>query len=84
MSIMDSGEVVLESIRNKGNKRRVVDVFRVSGDGLHIITYSPNSRHALIAADHPPPIPRDRAAYHEYHFDELPAEYWKKYQYAHK
>lgn len=84
MSIMDNGEVVLESIRNKGSKRRIVDVFRVSADGLHIITYAPNSRHGSPACDHPPPIPRDRNAYQEYHFNQLPVDYWKKYQYAHK
>ncbi|CAF4514710.1 unnamed protein product [Rotaria socialis] len=76
--------IILESIRTKGTKRRIVDVFRVSHDGIHIITYSPNSRHGSPACDHPPPIPRDKNAYHEYHFDRLPSEYWKKYQYAHK
>jgi hypothetical protein len=84
MSIMENGEVVLETIRTKSTKRRIVDVFRVSSDGLHIITYTPNSRHGSPASDHPPPIPRDRNAYQEYHFDRLPSEYWKKYQYAHK
>ncbi|CAF3066330.1 unnamed protein product [Rotaria sp. Silwood2] len=84
MSIMDNGEVVLETVRTKSTKRRIVDVFRVSRDGLHIITYTPNSRHGSPASDHPPPIPRDKNAYQEYHFDRLPSEYWKKYQYAHK
>ncbi|CAF3668461.1 unnamed protein product [Adineta steineri] len=84
MSIMDNGEVVLESIRPKLPKRRVFDVFRVSADGLHIITYSPNSRHGTQAGDQPPPIPREKSSYQEYHFDRLPSEYWKKYQYAHK
>lgn len=84
MSIMENGEVVLETIRTKSTKRRIVDVFRVSGDGLHIITYTPNSRHGSPAADRPPPIPRDKNAFHEYDFDRLPPEYWKKYQSAHK
>ncbi|CAF3813055.1 unnamed protein product [Rotaria sordida] len=84
MNIMDNGEVVLESIRTKSTKRRIVDVFRVSPDGLHIITYIPNSRHGSPAKDHPPPIPRDKNAYQQYHFDRLPSEYWKKYQYAYK
>ncbi|CAF4905349.1 unnamed protein product, partial [Rotaria sp. Silwood1] len=84
MSILDNGEVVLETIRTKSTKRRIVDVFRVSHDGLHIITYTPNSRHGSPASDHPPPIPRDKNAYQQYHFDRLPSEYWKKYQYAHK
>jgi hypothetical protein len=84
MSIMDNGEVVLETMRTKGTKRRIVDVFRVSCDGLRIITYTPNSRHGSPIGDHPPPIPRDKNAYQEYEFDQLPSEYWKKYQYAHK
>jgi len=84
MSIMESGEVVLETMRTKGTKRRIVDVFRVSHDGLRIITYTPNSRHGSPIGDHPPPIPRDKNAYQEYEFDQLPSEYWKKYQYAHK
>ncbi|UJR26570.1 hypothetical protein I4U23_007891 [Adineta vaga] len=84
MNIMENGEVVLETIRTKTTKRRIVDVFRVSGDGLHIITYTPNSRHGSPGSDHPPPIPRDKNAYQEYHFNRLPSEYWKKYQYAHK
>ncbi|CAF4792263.1 unnamed protein product, partial [Rotaria sp. Silwood2] len=84
MSIMENGEVVLETMRTKGTKRRIVDVFRVSSDGLRIITYTPNSRHGSPIGDHPPPIPRDKNAYQEYEFDKLPSEYWKKYQYAHK
>jgi serine/threonine protein kinase len=84
MSMMENGEVVLETIRTKSTKRRIVDVFRVSSDGLHIITYTPNSRHGSPASNHPPPIPHDKNAYQEYHFDRLPSEYWKKYQYAHK
>ena len=84
MSIMDNGEVVLESIRTKGTKRRIVDVFRVSNDGQHIIIYAPNSRHGSPAGDHPPPVPRDKSIVQEYRFDQLPPEYWKKYQYAHK
>ncbi|CAF0837834.1 unnamed protein product [Adineta ricciae] len=84
MSIMENGEVVLETMRTKGTKRRIVDVFRVSGDGLRIITYTPNSRHGSPIGDHPPPIPRDKNAYQEYEFSQLPSEYWKKYLYAHK
>ncbi|CAF1645596.1 unnamed protein product, partial [Adineta ricciae] len=84
MNIMENGEVVLETMRTKSTKRRIVDVFRVSSDGLHIITYMPNSRHSSPVGEHPPPIPRDKNAYQEYHFDRLPPEYWKKYQYAHK
>jgi len=86
MGIMENGEVILESIRTKTTERRIVDVFRVSPDGLHIITYSPNCRPGPLPLDKnpPPPIPRDKNAYHEYHFDRLPIEYWKKYQYAHK
>ncbi|CAF0742300.1 unnamed protein product [Adineta steineri] len=84
MSIMENGEVVLETMRTKGTKRRIVDVFRVSSDGLRIITYTPNSRHGSPIGDHPPPIPRDKNAYQEYEFAQLPSEYWKKYLYAHK
>ncbi|UJR22513.1 hypothetical protein I4U23_025563 [Adineta vaga] len=84
MSIMENGEVVLETMRTKGTKRRIVDVFRVSNDGLRIITYTPNSRHGSPIGDHPPPIPRDKNAYQEYEFNQLPSEYWKKYLYAHK
>lgn len=84
MSITENGEVVLETIRTKGSKRRIIDVFRVSSDGLHIIIYAPNSRHGSPATDRPPVIPRDKNAYQEYHFDQLPPEHWKKYQSAHK
>ncbi len=59
MNIMENGEVVIETIRTKSTKRRIVDVFRVSGDGLHIITYTPNSRHGSPVTDHPPPIMKD-------------------------
>lgn len=81
---MENGEVVVETIRTKGSKRRIIDVFRVSSDGLHIIVYSPNSRHGSPAGDRPPAIPRDKNSYQEYHFDQLPPEHWKKYQSAHK
>ncbi|CAF1085670.1 unnamed protein product [Didymodactylos carnosus] len=99
MSILENGEVVLESTRTKGTKKRVIDVFRISLDGNKTIdcamvnltgnvesqkdeSYVPNSRHGSPIGDHPPPLPKDKGAYLEYEFDNLPSAYWKKYQYA--
>ncbi|CAF0981094.1 unnamed protein product [Didymodactylos carnosus] len=82
MSILENGEVVLESTRTKGTKKRIIDVFRISTDGNKIISYVPNSRHGSPIGDYPPPLPKDKGAYLEYEFDNLPSAYWKKYQYA--
>lgn len=45
LSILSLGEVVVELIKfkSKYNEERVVDVCRISSDGLRIVTYQPNA-----------------------------------------
>lgn len=43
MSILATGEVVVELIKNKDNEDRVYDVCRISKDGLRIVVYQPNA-----------------------------------------
>ncbi|PNF27102.1 hypothetical protein B7P43_G08540 [Cryptotermes secundus] len=83
LSILESGEVCIEFLRKKrGNKEdRVVDVCRISGDGLRIVLYRPNGGLGCAVGDSPPGIPEEGADA-IYSFESLPAKHWKKYVYA--
>lgn len=43
LSILTFGEVVVELIKSKYNEERVVDVCRISKDGLRIVVYQPDA-----------------------------------------
>lgn len=76
-------EVVLEFLKQKSKEERVVDVFRISQDGLRIIMYQPNKGKGIRMRDNPPDVPTDGAD-HIYSYENLPEKYWKKYMYAHR
>ncbi|KAH8419639.1 hypothetical protein KR222_011625, partial [Zaprionus bogoriensis] len=83
MSILKSGEVVIEFIKcqSKVNEDRVVDICRISSDGRNIIIYQPDPGRGLPIRDHPSehyPTGEDS----RFHYDSLPSKHWKKYVYA--
>lgn len=83
LSILESGEVVIEFLKKKGPSReeRVVDVCRISSDGLRIVLYQLNGGKGSIVRDKPPDLP-DQGADAIFSFESLPEKHWKKYEYA--
>uniref|UniRef100_A0A336KJJ4 Serine/threonine-protein kinase PLK4 n=1 Tax=Culicoides sonorensis TaxID=179676 RepID=A0A336KJJ4_CULSO len=85
LSILESGEVVIEFIKNKARYKedRVVEVLRISKDGQKITFYMPNNGQGTAIQDDPPAIPRSGPDA-IYNYDNLPSKYWKKYSYGAK
>lgn len=83
LSILETGEVVIEFLKKKGPSReeRVVDVCRISNDGLRIVLYQMNGGKGCIARDKPPDLP-EQGADAIYSYESLPEKHWKKYEYA--
>lgn len=48
LSILPLGEVVVEMIKSKYNEDRVVDVCRISKDGLRIVVYQPDAGRLVL------------------------------------
>jgi hypothetical protein len=82
MNILDSNEVVLEFIKAKNAKQRIIEVIRISPDGDKIMIYQPNSGKGFPVTDRPTSPPRDKGHFLEYDYQTLPQKYWKKYLYA--
>lgn len=83
LSILESGEVCIEFLRKRNGNReeKVVDVCRISGDGLRVVLYRPNGGRGCSVGDSPPALPEEGADA-IYSFESLPAKHWKKYLYA--
>nr|CAG4639059.1 EOG090X03P9 [Daphnia magna]SVE80028.1 EOG090X03P9 [Daphnia magna]SVE81851.1 EOG090X03P9 [Daphnia magna]SVE82989.1 EOG090X03P9 [Daphnia magna] len=80
-SILEQGEICLEFIRTRSGAERIVDVCRISGDGMRIVLYQPNNGKGIPVADVPPPLP-SKGSDAIYCYENLPSEHWKKYLYA--
>nr|CAG4643834.1 EOG090X03P9 [Lepidurus arcticus] len=80
-SILDDGEVCLEFVRVKEGVERIMDVCRISSDGMRIILYEPGDGRGVVATDAPPPLP-SCGADAMYGFENLPSQHFKKYLYA--
>uniref|UniRef100_A0A8C2T8M4 Serine/threonine-protein kinase PLK4 n=1 Tax=Coturnix japonica TaxID=93934 RepID=A0A8C2T8M4_COTJA len=81
VSILDTGEVCMEFIKEHHSQEFVKEVLRISCDGNTIAVYHPNEGRGFLLDDKPPIPPEDSCMYN---FDNLPEKYWKKYQYAAK
>lgn len=83
LSILESGEVVIEFLKKKGPSReeRVIDVCRISNDGLRIVLYQMNGGKGAIVRDKPPDLP-DQGSDAIFSYESLPEKHWKKYEYA--
>ena len=81
VSILDDGEVCLEFFHHKNGEDKVVEVLRISQNGMKITVYQPNGKSGVPLTLCPPaPLPGCESSY--YLFSNLPSKYWKKYQYA--
>ncbi|XP_054845872.1 serine/threonine-protein kinase PLK4 isoform X2 [Eublepharis macularius] len=81
VSILDTGEVCMEFLKEYCSQELVKEVMRISCDGSGVTVYHPNEGRGVPLKDRPPPPPEDLNIYN---FDSLPEKYWKKYQYAAK
>nr|DBA28940.1 TPA: hypothetical protein GDO54_009222 [Pyxicephalus adspersus] len=81
VSILDTGDVCMEFVKEQNSQERVKEVLRISCDGNLIYVYHPNEGKGLPLDDRPPSPPETMMSYT---FDSLPEKYWKKYQYASK
>ncbi|XP_058177593.1 serine/threonine-protein kinase PLK4 [Anopheles ziemanni] len=81
--LADSGEVVLEFVKPKGRLRedRVVDVCRISSDGLRFVLYHPGGSRGVPIKNEPPDLPL-AGVDSIYSYENIPERHWKKYVYA--
>ena len=82
VSITENNEVCLEFLQQKGEQNYVLEVVRISCNGMKITTYVPNGRRGILLSHNLPPLPSDTRAVSNYLYCSLPFKYWKKYQYA--
>lgn len=82
VSITENNEVCLEFLQQKGDEDYVLEVVRISCNGMKITTYVPNGRRGILLSHNLPPLPSDTRAVSNYLYCSLPFKYWKKYQYA--
>jgi len=80
-SILELGEVCMEFIRLRNGAERIVDVCRISGDGMRIIMYQPNKGKGVPVSDESTPLPH-KGSDSIFSYENLPENYWKKYVYA--
>ncbi|XP_049959323.1 serine/threonine-protein kinase PLK4 [Schistocerca serialis cubense] len=77
--ILQDGDVCIEFLKKKKSKsEKVVDVCRISGDGIRIVLYQPNGTKGCTLKDSPPDIPH-QGADSIFSFESLPRKHWKKY-----
>ncbi len=81
VSILEDETVCLEFIKSKANCEFVMEVFKVSSDGIKITTYQPNGKIGIPLQASPSVTPSSAVSYA---FSGLPQRLWKKYQYADK
>ncbi|KAJ7421422.1 Serine/threonine-protein kinase PLK4 [Pitangus sulphuratus] len=81
VSILDTGEVCMEFLKEHHSQELVKEVLRISCDGNVIAVYHPNEGKGFLLGDRPPASCEGTCMYN---FDNLPEKYWKKYQYAAK
>lgn len=83
VSILDTGDVCLEFVKNRSKEERVAEIFLISPDGQQITIYQPNGCLGLNTKVLPPP-PSDNVSQKVFQLKTLPDKYQKKYQYASK
>ena len=81
LSILEDESVCLEFIKSKGNAVYVMEVFRITCDGIKVTSYCPNGKIGVPLTQAPPETLNSAVSYA---FSGLPQRLWKKYQYADK
>uniref|UniRef100_A0A182RJU0 Serine/threonine-protein kinase PLK4 n=1 Tax=Anopheles funestus TaxID=62324 RepID=A0A182RJU0_ANOFN len=81
--VAECGEVVLEFLKSKGRQQedRVVDVCRISGDGIRFMLYQPDGSRGVPIKNEPPDLPSGGVDC-IYNYEDIPEKHWKKYVYA--
>ncbi|XP_042324187.1 serine/threonine-protein kinase PLK4 isoform X2 [Sceloporus undulatus] len=82
VSILETGEVCMEFLKEYNLQEFVKEVLSISCDGNMVTVCHPNEGRGILLNDRPPPPPPKSISV--YTFDNLPEKYWKKYQYAAK
>ncbi|ELU12783.1 hypothetical protein CAPTEDRAFT_221177 [Capitella teleta] len=80
VNILDDGTVCLEFFKVKNGEDRVLEVLKISADGMQINVHQPNMGRGCPMKERPPTPPSDCLKQYSYH--QLPQKYYKKYQYA--
>ncbi|XP_023212666.1 serine/threonine-protein kinase PLK4-like [Centruroides sculpturatus] len=78
VNILSNGEVCIEFLKNANQQERIVDVCRISQDGLKITVYKPDGKHSPSLTDRSLSVSKQKV----YSYENLPRQYWKKYLYA--
>uniref|UniRef100_A0A8D9EUT2 Serine/threonine-protein kinase SAK n=1 Tax=Cacopsylla melanoneura TaxID=428564 RepID=A0A8D9EUT2_9HEMI len=84
LSILEgSGEVCIEFVKKRSGEERVMEVCRISSDGLRVALYSPGGigSRGIPILECPPPLPHGGADL-IFSYESLPRAHWKKYMYA--
>ena len=82
VSITESNEVCLEFFQQREKQDYVVEVIRISSNGMKITTYIPNGKKGVLLTSQPPQSSSHSKSAATYLYCSLPFKYWKKYQYA--
>lgn len=80
INILHDGWVCLELIKQKGNVQKVVEVVKISPDGMQIQTFQPVP--SVEVGDSPPPPPANSGLIKHFSYEALPQKCWRKYHYA--
>ncbi|KAK3755861.1 hypothetical protein QZH41_014320 [Actinostola sp. cb2023] len=80
VSILDDCEVCLEFIVLEHGQEVVVEVLRISPNGMKITVHHPHGKNGIPLSSEPPDEPSSCDG--QYLFSNLPSKYWKKYKYA--
>jgi polo-like kinase 4 len=82
VSVTECNEVCLEFLQQRENQDYVIEVLRISSNGMKITTCIPNGKKGVLLTSEPPPSPSHSKSTATYLYCSLPFKYWKKYQYA--
>ncbi|XP_046395457.1 serine/threonine-protein kinase PLK4 [Ischnura elegans] len=81
LSILDSGEVCIEFVKKRSGEEKVVEVCRISADGMRVVLYHPNNGKGCLLENAPPDLPK-QGTDAIYSYESLPQKHWRKYLYA--
>ncbi|XP_071452732.1 serine/threonine-protein kinase PLK4 [Hetaerina americana] len=81
LSILEFGEVCIEFVKKRNGEEKVVEVCRISADGMRVILYHPNNGKGCLLENIPPELPK-QGTDAIYSYESLPQKHWRKYLYA--
>lgn len=84
LNIMERNEVVLELIKVKKNQQYIMEVIRIDSENDNIIVYQPNNGKGVLISNRPPAPPAEKGSFLQFSYNNLPQNYWKKYDLAAK